>query len=320
MRGLRLSGGAGGGGTALLVTALLIALLAGCAPAGNAAHSATHAPSATTTPTSPPLAHLPPLLAPPPLVSARVAYLVNPTTGVAYYARNADKEVAMASTTKIMSALVAITYGNLDQRITVGADLAQLDGTGASVAGLRVGETMTLRNLLYALLLPSGDDAAIVIADGVAGSQTRFVAMMNLEATLLGMYHTHYANAHGLDAPDHYTTARDLTTLTLAALRSPTFASIVATAEYKLPATSEHQSYDWTNTNLLLSTMRYPGADGVKTGYTGNAGDCLVFAATQPAGDLIGVVLGEPDETVRFTDAASLLTWGFAVEGEQTSR
>lgn len=308
-------------GLTLLVMLLLVALLAGCAPIGKAHRAAT--PTATATATPPPTTpdSLPRPLAPPPAISAQIAYLLDPTTGVVYFARNADTQAPMASTTKIMTAMVAILYGKLDQRITVGPDLSALDGTGASVAGLRVGETLTLRELLYALLLPSGDDAALVIADGVAGSQERFVGLMNLQAQLMGMYHTHYANAHGLDAPDHFTTARDLATLTLAALRSPTFAKVVSTAEYVLPATGDHQSYDWKNTNLLLSTMRYPGADGVKTGFTGNAGGCLVFSASRPNERLLGVVLNEPygqDDSTRFADAASLLTWGFSVEAEPT--
>lgn len=302
----------------LLAGTVLLALLVGCAPASKARHTATPTPTvATPTATA---AALPRPIAPPPAISATAAYLLDPTTGTVYFTRNADLQAPMASTTKIMTALVAIIYGNLDKRFTVGSDLSVLDGTGASVAGLQVGETLTLRELLYALLLPSGDDAALVIADGVAGSQQRFIGLMNLEAQLLGLYHTHYANAHGLDAPNHYTTARDLATLTLAAMRSPTFAQVVSTAEYILPQTSDHQQYDWHNTNLLLSKLAYPGANGVKTGFTGNAGGCLVFSASRPNERLIGVVMDEPygqDDSTRFVDAASLLTWGFSVEAAQ---
>ena len=321
MRAGRCSGPRRAGGVALLLLILASALLAGCAQGSRARSVASPTATATASPVPFSADSLPKLLAPPPAISAQYAYLLNPATGDVYFTRNADVPTPMASTTKIMTALVAITYGNLDQRITVGSDLSTLDGTGASVAGLRVGESLTLRELLYALLLPSGDDAALVIADGVAGSQSHFIALMNLEARLLGLYHPHYANAHGLDAPNHYTTARDLATLTMTALRSPTFAKVVATPEYTLAQTSTHHAFDWTNTNLLLSTMRYPGADGVKTGFTGNAGDCLVFSATRPQGRLIGVVLDEPyglDGTVRFDDATNLLTWGFSVEAEQT--
>ncbi|MGH2515748.1 MAG: D-alanyl-D-alanine carboxypeptidase family protein, partial [Ktedonobacterales bacterium] len=159
----------------------------------------------------------------------------------------------------------------------------------------------------------------VVIADGIAGSQARFVQLMNLEAFLLGLTSTHYANVHGLDAPGHYTTARDLATLAQFAMRYSAFRQVVGTAVYNLPATATHAAYTWTTTNELLTTMLYPGVTGIKTGYTGNAGACLVFAATRPAGKLIGVVLGEwdPTEQARFTDATALLNWGFGIEQTQ---
>jgi serine-type D-Ala-D-Ala carboxypeptidase (penicillin-binding protein 5/6) len=247
-------------------------------------------------------------------VSARSALLLDPDTGHVYLAANAEQEVPMASTTKIMTALVALSFGRLDAPITVGADAASLVGTGASVAFLSQGDVLTLRQLLYALLLPSGDDAAVAIADGVAGSQDRFVRLMNLEAALLGLGHTHYANVHGLDAPGHYTTARDLATLTAAALHSPTFAAVVATATYKLSPSGTHHGYTWHTTDNLLTTAPYPGVLGVKTGFTGGAGYCLVFVATRPYGRLLGVLLGEPTEDRRFSDAAALLTWGFGMQ------
>ena len=256
----------------------------------------------------------------PPALSARIALLLDPVTGQVYLAQNADTETPMASTTKIMTALAAISFGNLNRRITVGADAAALSGTEASVAGLQQGETYTLRELLYALLLPSGDDAAVAIADGIAGSQDRFVQLMNLEAALLGLGHTHYADVHGLDAPGHYTTARDLAALTAVALRTPVFAQVVATPLYTVAANADHGAHIWKTTDLLLSTERYPGVLGVKTGFTGGAGYCLVFTAARPFGRLLGVVLGEPNEQARFDDAAALLTWGFAqVRGPATT-
>ena len=311
---------------------LAVPLLSGCAMPGAASAADVHGralPSAgstatvTTTPVSPATPTSPP--APPPTpgytppapapdTSAAAYILMDPATGAVYASSNVDAERAMASTTKIMTAMVALSFGTPDQRITVGTDINALAGTGASLAYLRQGDTLTLRHLLYGLLLPSGDDAAIVIADGVAGSQDNFIRLMNFEAALLGMRHTHYANVHGLDAPNHYTTALDLATLTRFALRNPTFAQIVATAHYELPATGAHGAYSWDNTNLLLSSEYYPGVTGVKTGYTGHAGACLVFAAARPYGQLLGVVLGEPDEQARFTDAAALLDWGFALK------
>ncbi|MFI5272812.1 MAG: D-alanyl-D-alanine carboxypeptidase family protein [Ktedonobacterales bacterium] len=304
------------GTNSLACAVLLAALLAACG--ASAAHGAIPT-KATTSAVVPQADRMRPIVAvvsaapqaPRIAVSAHVALLINRDTGYVYYAVNADTQVPMASTTKIMTALTAIAFGNLDASITVGADVSRLSGSGASVAGLQPGEMLTLRQLLYGLLLPSGDDAAIAIADGVAGSEARFIQLMNLEAVLLGLGHTHYANVHGLDAPGHYTTARDLATLTAAALQSPVFAQVVATPTYTLAATASHQPHVWQTTNLLLSTQPYAGVDGVKTGYTGGAGDCLVFTATRPYGRLLGVLLGEPDAEARFTDAEALLNWGF---------
>ncbi|MGH2514588.1 MAG: D-alanyl-D-alanine carboxypeptidase family protein, partial [Ktedonobacterales bacterium] len=276
-------------------------VIAGPPPTEHAAQVIFPTATATTTPPSRPLP-------PAPHLSATAAYLLNADTGQVYLAVNANTKLAMASTTKIMTAVVALTYGKLDQQITVGADAVALENIGNSQAGVQIGDKISLQNLLYGLLLPSGDDAAVVIADGIAGSQARFVQLMNLEAFLLGLTSTHYTNVHGLDAPGHYTTARDLATLAQFAMRYSAFRQVVGTAVYTLPATATHAAYTWTTTNELLTTMPYPGVTGIKTGYTGNAGSCLVFAATRPAGKLIGVVLGERDqaEQARFTDASAL--------------
>ena len=249
-----------------------------------------------------------------PPITARAAELYDATTGKTLLAVNASQEMPMASTTKIMTAVVALTYGRLDQAIRVGADAVAIESQGTSVCGLALNETLTLRELLYCLMLPSGDDAAIAIADGVGGSQAGFVALMNLEVGLLGLSHTHYANPHGLDQAGHYTTAADLIKLTEYATRSPTFARIISTPTFTLPATATHHKYALTNTNELLpgEPFAYRGAIGVKTGFTGGAGYCLVFMAARPQGTLIGVVLGEPQYNARFTDAAALLTWGYA--------
>jgi D-alanyl-D-alanine carboxypeptidase (penicillin-binding protein 5/6) len=251
---------------------------------------------------------------PPPGIGAAYAYLMNPQTGQVLLAQGADGEHPMASTTKLMTALVAVTYGRLDQPITVGQDINSLAGTGASVAGLAPGETLTLRELLYALLLPSGDDAGIVMADGIAGSQAGFVWLMNDEARLLGLTHTHYANPHGLDEDGHYTSAADLVWLATIDLQHVALADVVGTESLTLPATVGHPQFYWVNTNELLWPPAYPGVIGVKTGYTGGAGYCLVFAAKGPSGMLVGVVLDDSSYLGRFTDARALLDWGFAAE------
>ena len=251
-----------------------------------------------------------------PRIYAGAAYLVDAKTGEVFYANNALKEVAMASTTKIMTAIVALTFGKPDQKITIGKDAVDEQNGENSVAYLTRGDVMTLKDLLYALLLPSGDDAAVAIADGVAGSQANFVRLMNLEAALLGLDHTHYTNVHGLDAKNHYTTVGDLARIASIAMENfPIFAEIVKTPTYSL-TTPRHGTYTWRTTNELLTTFAYKGVTGVKTGHTGNAGFCLVFAATHNKSTLIGVLLGEQDEfgEQRFVDATALLNWGFARE------
>jgi serine-type D-Ala-D-Ala carboxypeptidase (penicillin-binding protein 5/6) len=320
---------------ALAGLAALLPLLAACAPSDaptvarattTATRPAATKPAAThtpvvTSPTATPIPTMPPTPDPepdapgigqPPAISAPYALLMNSDSGAIYLATGADKPVPMASTTKIMTAYVALTFGQLDQPITVGPDAAGFDPTYASLAGLRNGETFTLRELLYALLLPSGDDAAVAIADGVGGSQQHFVALMNVEAVILGLSNTHYADVHGLDTPNHFTTARDLARLTRFALRLPEFARIVATGTYTLAPTTRHQSYFWSSTNKLLGARPYAGATGVKTGFTGNAGECLVFTAQRANIHLLGVLLDEPSDDARFSDAATLLDWGFA--------
>jgi serine-type D-Ala-D-Ala carboxypeptidase (penicillin-binding protein 5/6) len=302
---------------ALALALLVTALGTSCASGGGATPSTTtQRPVATATASATPTATETPLPAPlAPDLSAPIAYLEDPYTGVVYLSRHADQPVAMASTTKIMTALVAITYGKLDAPVTIGYDatpdaVRQINAQ-ASLAFLRQGDKLTLRDLLYALLLPSGDDAAVAVADAVAGSQEAFVARMNAEAAILGLDHTRYADVHGLDAPGHYTTARELAILAAAAMRSPTFAQVVATPVYTLPANADHGPYTWTTTNELLLDGSYPGLTGVKTGFTGDAGHCLVFAAERSYGHLLGVVLDDGDDPARFDDAVAMLNWGF---------
>ncbi len=252
-----------------------------------------------------------------PKIYASSAYLMDPTTGEVFYSNNALDEVPMASTTKIMTTIVALTFGKPDQKITIGQDAVNEQNNENSVAGLQKGDVLTLKDLLYALLLPSGDDAAVAIADGIAGSQASFVRMMNFEAALLGLDHTHYANVHGLDAPGHYTTVGDLARIARIAIRNfPLFAQIVKTPTYVV-STPLNGQYTWHTTNELLTPLHdYQGAIGIKTGHTGKAGYCLVFAATRSGNTLIGVLLGEQDQTgeQRFYDATALLNWGFARE------
>ncbi|OLB54649.1 MAG: hypothetical protein AUI01_09370 [Ktedonobacter sp. 13_2_20CM_2_56_8] len=213
--------------------------------------------------------------------------------------------------------------------ITIQQDaLNEVNNNNGSNANLQVGDQITLKDLLYALLLPSGDDAAIAIADGVSGNMQSFVTVMNIFAYRLHLFQTHYINPDGLtyygaaNTPlsENYTTAYDLLRLTQYAMKLPLFAEIVKTTEYRLARDVHHHGYTWKTTNSLLAyasdapTVKvYPGATGIKTGYTVEAGGCLVFSATRNGHDLMGVVLGSANKTSRFLDAITLLNWGFGL-------
>ncbi|WP_297164402.1 D-alanyl-D-alanine carboxypeptidase family protein [Thermogemmatispora sp.] len=295
-------------------TSLLVFTPLGAKPASGPFAAAT--PTATGTQLPPtPTPTLAPVLTPhgtPPALSAAEAMLLDADSGRILVDMNGEVPRPMASTTKIMTAVIALQIGDLHQEITVGADAVNeaRDNDGSN-AGLQVGERLTLRDLLYALLLPSGDDAAIAIADGLAGSSEKFVTLMNLFAWRLHLFQTHYANPDGLPAPNHYSTAFDLVRLARYAMTIPLFAEIVRTRVYSVPETATHLAHVWTSTNELLST--YPGATGIKTGFTGEAGYCLVFSATNKGHHLIGVVLHAASSEARFQDARRLLDWGFSL-------
>ena len=293
---------------ALLAALTLLVTLAGCGETLSAPFATPTAPAPTATSSIP--------RTPAPKIGARSAFLMNAATGEVYLSVNADTPVAMASTTKIMTAMAAIQFSpSLDLPVKVGADAVAMNTNGNSVAFLKQGDSITLREALYALMLPSGDDAAVAIADAVAGSPERFVGLMNLEAALLGMRNTRYVNVHGLDEDGHYSSARDLTLLADYAMANTDFHAVVSTAHYVLPATALHRDYTWDTTNNLLTKKgHYDGIEGVKTGHTENAGWCLVFEAAHTDRRLVGVVLGEKTDAGRFTDATALLDWGFGAQ------
>jgi membrane peptidoglycan carboxypeptidase len=283
------------------------------------APTSTPTPSSTSTPTSAPISTST-IQGALPAVDAKAFYLLNGNTGNILMNTNGQRQLPMASTTKIMTALITIQTANLNQVVTIQQDaIDEINKNEGSSAQLVVGDTMTLKDLLYGLMLPSGDDAAIAIADAVAGSPAKFVARMNQYAQNLHLTQTYYVNPDGLTYVTsqgvlnyNYTSAADLVQLTRFALKSPLFAQIVQSKEYKVPATANHHGYDWVNTNYLLST--YSGAIGVKTGFTLEAGYCLVFSAIRNGQYLIGTVLNDSviNSNQRFTDATNLLDWGFA--------
>ncbi|MDH7487566.1 MAG: D-alanyl-D-alanine carboxypeptidase family protein [Anaerolineae bacterium] len=236
-------------------------------------------------------------LAQPPAVTAQAALLADARTGAVLFQRNAHQRLPPASTTKIMTALLALERGDLADMVTVPPAALTV---GEASMGLVAGETLTLEELLYGLLLISANDAAQTIAIHIAGSVEGFVALMNARAAELGLTDTHFVNPHGLDAAQHFTSAADLLTLTRQVLGHADFGRIVATPEATVAGRV------LVSTNELLGT--YPGADGVKTGTTDAAGQCLIASARREEGQAIVILLGSGD---RYGDAAALLDFYF---------
>jgi serine-type D-Ala-D-Ala carboxypeptidase (penicillin-binding protein 5/6) len=221
------------------------------------------------------------------------------------WARDPTARVAMASTTKIMTAVVVLERAGLGDMVSVDRQAATV---GQSAMGLVVGEKLTVGELLKGVLVQSGNDAATLIAEHVGGTVDDFVRMMNEKAAALDLLDTHYANPHGLDQAGHYTTAADLTSLARYAMRDPVFRQIVGT--YTVKVRSDRYTHLLTNHNGLLKT--YPGTEGIKTGWTNNAGYCIVVAAKRNGIELVGTIMGTANEVDRARQAKKLLDWGFA--------
>ena len=248
-------------------------------------------------------------------VAAWSAAVENAATGRLLWSRGLNTERPMASITKVMTAYLVIKAGHLDRKITIPAAVTgYVRAHNASSAGLRPGDRLTARQLLYALLLPSGADAAYTLAKAYGPGLSRFVTRMNATARLLGMRRTHFSNFDGLPYPtsySNYSTAANLLVLGRAAMRLPVFRSVAARRSYGLAAGSGHHAYRWKNLNPLLG--RYPGAVGIKPGYTGAAGQCLLFEATRNGHSVIGVTLHSPGSIspISAADATRLLNWAF---------
>jgi D-alanyl-D-alanine carboxypeptidase (penicillin-binding protein 5/6) len=221
------------------------------------------------------------------------------------WSRDPAARRAMASTTKIMTAVVVLERASLDDIVSVDKKSATV---GQSAMGLVVGEKLTVGELLKGVLVQSGNDAATLIAEHVGGTVEGFVRMMNEKAVALDLADTRYANPHGLDQAGHYTSAADLTSLSRYAMRSPVFREIVGT--YTLKVRSDRYTHVLTNHNGLLKS--YKGTEGIKTGWTDDAGYCVVVAAKRNGVELVGTVMGTANEVDRARQAKKLLDWGFA--------
>lgn len=301
--------------TRLLRLLSLFLLLALCVPTVSADAVSENAPatprvyalpSASSPASSPALSptlspDVPPAL---PAVSAKSAILCNAETGEVYFAHNADSPMPFASTTKIMTALVAIESAPLDTVIRVAPEAV---GTEGSSVYLYENEALTLETLLYALLLESANDAAVAIACGIAGSVEAFVDRMNAKAQALGLSHTQFRNPHGLHDDAHYTTARELAVITAHALANETFRRVVSTYKKTVPQEDSGAVRLFINHNRLLRS--YEGCIGVKTGYTKRSGRCLVTAAERDGLRLVAVTLSAPDD---WSDHTAMLDYGFS--------
>jgi D-alanyl-D-alanine carboxypeptidase (penicillin-binding protein 5/6) len=240
-----------------------------------------------------------------PSVTTPEAYLIDATTGTALFAKRETRKVAVASLTKVMTAYVVRKRARLDDVVTITtADVRHATANDGSNAGLRPGERLTVRDLLYAMMLPSGADAAHALAERYGPGTPRFVARMNDAARRLRLTGTRYANPDGLPSSG-YSTARDQATLAGAAMKDPVIAAVAKTRKRAIGKTSAHRAHVWRNTNKLLDE----GALGLKTGYTYKAGYCLTFVAEQDGHKLVGVILGARNDVARFGTARSLLSW-----------
>jgi serine-type D-Ala-D-Ala carboxypeptidase (penicillin-binding protein 5/6) len=236
-------------------------------------------------------------------VNASAAVLINADTGEVLYSKNSDSTMIPASTTKIMTAIIAIENGDLAKKVKVSPRAAAKPGSSMH---LQAGEAQTLRDLLYGLLLPSGNDAATAIAECIAGSEEKFARMMTAKARELGMENTCFKNASGLPAAGHYTTAYDMALLADYALKNPTFAEIVQTKSASVPGSRSKVHRSLINHNKLL--WQYPYTTGIKTGYTRRAGPCLVASASQNGITLVSVIL---KSDTMYNDSINLFDYGF---------
>ena len=259
--------------------------------------------------------------------SADIVLLVSLDNGAVIFDKNADKVSAPASLTKITTAILTIeNCEDLDAIVTIQqSTINAISGTNSSTAGLKVGEEISVRNLLYCMMVKSANEAALALADYIGGgSVANFVQMMNDFVMDMGCENTHFDNPHGLDSPGQYTTARDLAMITKHALTLPLFEEIVNTVSYKLPATNKSNERNLLSTNWMINpnfkTYYLKYAQGIKTGTTANAGHCIISKASKDGYNYLAVVMGAPSEDVTgdgnpdncaFLECKKIFKWAF---------
>jgi D-alanyl-D-alanine carboxypeptidase (penicillin-binding protein 5/6) len=243
-------------------------------------------------------------------IQATSVILIDEQTGSILASRQANIRRPMASLTKIMTAAIVLEFAQPDSLITIPKKATQGLPEDSALMGITSGEQYTVQELLYGLLLPSGNDAAQALAMAIAGDQKRFVALMNAKVAQLGLTNTHFTNPSGLDEANHYTTAHDLAVITHYAQSFALFNQIVTTKEKALPYTAQHKALDLVNANAFISS--YPGATGIKPGNTGEAGNCLVASADRQGHQILGVLLDTPG---RNTNMAAMFDDAFTQLG-----
>lgn len=281
----------------LILFALSAGLLSGAVPANASIRSSDRVNGTSYSEVGVPKAAMPD-------VQMKAGALVT-EDGRVLWSRNADDKRAVASLTKIMTAVVALENSTPDEIVTVPRASA---GVGESTSFLRVGEKLPMSEMLEALLVKSGNDAAFTVAAHVAGGEEEFARLMNEKARELGLTGTTFKNSHGLDATGHRSTAADLAVLARYAMTKPAFREVVGQKTARIGSGARAEKVQ--NTNLLIGN--YDGANGVKTGWTGDAGYCVVVSSRRGDIELYAVVLGAPGELQRFRDAKTLLDFGFA--------
>lgn len=239
-----------------------------------------------------------------PTINSRAAIVYERSSGKILYGKEENEKRKMASTTKIMTAIVVLENTNLDDIVTISSKAA---GTGGSRLGLHKDDKISIQDLLYGLLLCSGNDAAVALAEHVSGDLSNFANMMNSKATSLGLSSTHFVTPHGLDDDNHYTTAYELALITNYALKNDVFANLVKTKTYTISINNHPKTL--SNTNELLGNL--DGVYGVKTGFTNGANRCLVTAVKRDNMDIICIVLGADTKKDRTKDSINLIYYSF---------
>lgn len=236
--------------------------------------------------------------------SADCACMINGTTGEVVFSKNMDEQHSMASTTKIMTAIIAIEQCDMEEKVTVSRNAAYQEGSAAYV---RENNVIAMKDLLYGLMLNSGNDAAVAIAEHISGSSEAFAELMNKKAEVLGLTNTHFMNPNGLDNPEHYTTAYELAMIAKYAMENEDFREIVSTRTYQATPDNSTETLYFSNHNKMLKN--YEGSTGIKTGYTRATGRCLVSSAERDNMEFIAVTLGDPND---WKDHSEMLDYAFA--------